>query len=1356
MNIQRATLFFCLMMLCVDVCLSQRDCTGIDCPALQNCFETVLEKGACCPKCTQRGCTCEGYQYYDCVKAGFQRGKVPEGESYFVDFGSTECSCPLGGGNISCRFIPCAEIPPNCVDVLQPADGCPQCRRIGCAYGNKKYEAGHSFKVDQCRVCHCPNEGGKLMCSPIPGCDLHSVNKPMWATTPENSSPLRDISSGHDTRQVNLGEPFSKLALRNTLPLYKQDPPSFGSEDYDYTLAEPTSSTIKKLAQRLESTIVPPAYPESSYTAIISHDDRRPELRKTQNDPNPERSNKDEVRQSIGPTSTGVRKKTSPTTTERETTENNRLQQEVGDRTMIRHSNRDKVVQEIVKDTAHTNRTNTRVRHFGQHKNGQTTHTRNGNSRPRQEKVLEHQGHLFGKEKQGSYPTAQFREEHGTDPTAQFREEHGTDPTAHFREEHGTDPTAQFREEHGTDPTAQFREEQGKNPTVQSREEQGKTPTVQFREEQGKTPTVQSREEQGKTPTVQSREEQGKKPTVQSREEQGKTPTVQSREEQGKKPTVQSREEQGKTPTVQSREEQGKKPTVQFSATSRAPIRLREDGEELQRQPQTLYNYQSQDMKEDTEVSVKELVKTCCETGQKWASANGHCNNMELPVIDRHSICWTAQQQCCLGSLRESQCLAGINTARAGNMCGEDDNSKCGIDSYKECCGCCALGLQFLKEGHRCEAHQYLDFHCQHIFLSCCEGEERRGHTVRERPALDSTPPPRKESDSLYSKEAFSIGEAQDGENAVEGPVEMEDMDECLIYEGNICHHKCINTPGSFRCECFPGYVLQEDAFTCAQEMVDEENRLKEADRVLMEATSPLPPPSQLAISLNPCEVLFTGNSLCEQQCTPVDGQPQCSCSPGFSLRHDGRSCEDINECLSAHACQFNERCMNTEGSYVCQRLITCPPGYQINNDICEDINECEQRTHNCEVGFDCVNIEGSFRCRPKPRCPVGFSQDTQGNCVDIDECGALTQPCSPGYNCINTAGSFTCNRRIICSRGYHASLDGSRCDDVNECEGNLHQCGEGQHCQNLPGSYRCECQTGYQYDSFRRMCVDVNECWRYPGRLCAQICENTPGSYECSCTSGFRLSADGKNCEDVNECLASPCSQECANLYGSYQCYCRKGYHLREDGHTCEDIDECSQTIGHLCTYKCVNVPGSYQCACPEYGYTMSPNGRSCRDIDECATGAHNCSLAETCYNIQGGYRCLSLSCPPNYNKVSNTRCERISCPNYLECQNSPLRITYYYLSLQSNIVIPAQIFRIGPSPAYSGDNVIVTITQGNEENYFSTRKLNAYTGAVYLQRQVEGPRDFQVTVEMKLWRQGSFTTFQAKIYVFITANSL
>lgn len=45
---------------------------------------------------------------------------------------------------------------------------------------------------------------------------------------------------------------------------------------------------------------------------------------------------------------------------------------------------------------------------------------------------------------------------------------------------------------------------------------------------------------------------------------------------------------------------------------------------------------------------------------------------------------------------------------------------------------------------------------------------------------------------------------------------------------------------------------------------------------------------------------------------------------------------------------------------------------------------------------------------------------------------------------------------------------------DVDECQGGLHRCGQGQLCHNLPGSYHCECQTGYQYDSFRRMCIGM------------------------------------------------------------------------------------------------------------------------------------------------------------------------------------------------------------------------------------------------------------------------------------------
>lgn len=39
------------------------------------------------------------------------------------------------------------------------------------------------------------------------------------------------------------------------------------------------------------------------------------------------------------------------------------------------------------------------------------------------------------------------------------------------------------------------------------------------------------------------------------------------------------------------------------------------------------------------------------------------------------------------------------------------------------------------------------------------------------------------------------------------------DVDEC---EGpDPCSHECINKPGSYRCDCYPGYVMEADGHHC-------------------------------------------------------------------------------------------------------------------------------------------------------------------------------------------------------------------------------------------------------------------------------------------------------------------------------------------------------------------------------------------------------------------------------------------------------------------------------------------------------------------------------------------------------------
>ncbi len=229
--ISEATLLRCAFLIFyLSVCLCQRDCTGVDCLQLDNCIEEVLESGACCASCLQKGCTCEGYQYYDCISAGFKNGKVPEGDSYFVDYGSTECSCPAGGGRISCHFISCPDMPPNCIKVSEPVDGCMQCERVGCVHDGEKYEAGHSFHIDPCQVCHCPNEGGKLMCYPVPDCDEHKVHKPMLAApTEEDTASRRNRFEGHMGQSSTPYPPNGNLPIFKLSSLDKEE-----SEDYDY------------------------------------------------------------------------------------------------------------------------------------------------------------------------------------------------------------------------------------------------------------------------------------------------------------------------------------------------------------------------------------------------------------------------------------------------------------------------------------------------------------------------------------------------------------------------------------------------------------------------------------------------------------------------------------------------------------------------------------------------------------------------------------------------------------------------------------------------------------------------------------------------------------------------------------------------------------------------------------------------------------------------------------------------------------------------------------------------------------------------------------------------------------------
>nr|XP_005547942.1 PREDICTED: fibulin-2 isoform X2 [Macaca fascicularis] len=1149
----------------------RQDCTGVECPPLENCIEEALEPGACCATCVQQGCACEGYQYYDCLQGGFVRGRVPAGQSYFVDFGSTECTCPPGGGKISCQFMLCPELPPNCIEAVVVADSCPQCGQVGCIHAGRKYAAGHTVHLPPCRACHCPDAGGELICYQLPGCHGN----------------FSDAEEGDPERHY-------------------EDPYSYDQEVAEVEAAAALGGEVQAGAVQAGAGGPPAALGGGSQP-----------LSTIQAPPWPAALPRPTAAAALGPPAPVQAKA-------RRVTEDSEEEEE--------------------------------------------------EEEEREEMAVTEQLAAGGHRGLDGLPT--------------------TAPAG---------PSLPIQEE---------RAEAGARP------EENLIPDAQA--------TSRSSGLEGMTPALGP----------------GKAALIPTQAMPGS-----PRDPVKPSPhTILS--------TPLPDAAWIPPTR------EVPRKPQVLpHSHVEEDIdpnsvhsvpRSSPEGSTKDLIETCCAAGQQWAIDNDEC--LEIPESGTEgNICRTAQRHCCVSYLKEKSCMAGVLGAKEGETCGAEDNDTCGVSLYKQCCDCCGLGLRVRAEGQLCESNPNLGYPCNHVMLSCCEGEEPLIVPEVRRPPEPAAAPRRVSEAEMAGREALSLGTEAELPNSLPG----DDQDECLLLPGELCQHLCINTVGSYHCACFPGFSLQDDGRTCRPEghppqpEAPQEPALKSEFSQVASNTIPLPLPQP-----NTCK----DNGPCKQVCSTVGGSAICSCFPGYAIMADGVSCEDINECVTdLHTCSRGEHCVNTLGSFHCYTALTCEPGYALKDGECEDVDECAMGTHTCQAGFLCQNTKGSFYCQARQRCMDGFLQDPEGNCVDINECTSLSEPCRPGFSCINTVGSYTCQRNpLICGRGYHASDDGAKCVDVNECETGVHRCGEGQVCHNLPGSYRCDCKAGFQRDAFGRGCIDVNECWASPGRLCQHTCENTLGSYRCSCASGFLLAADGKHCEDVNECEAQRCSQECANIYGSYQCYCRQGYQLAEDGHTCTDIDECAQGAGILCTFRCLNVPGSYQCACPEQGYTMTANGRSCKDLDECALGTHNCSEAETCHNIQGSFRCLRFECPPNYVRVSKTKCERTTCHDFLECQNSPARITHYQLNFQTGLLVPAHIFRIGPAPAFTGDTIALTIIKGNEEGYFGTRRLNAYTGVVYLQRAVLEPRDFALDVEMKLWRQGSVTTFLAKMHIFFTTFAL
>eukprot|EP01052_Picozoa_sp_SAG31_P001136 SAG31_NODE_37_length_31616_cov_38.688359_10_plen_1872_part_00 len=427
-------------------------------------------------------------------------------------------------------------------------------------------------------------------------------------------------------------------------------------------------------------------------------------------------------------------------------------------------------------------------------------------------------------------------------------------------------------------------------------------------------------------------------------------------------------------------------------------------------------------------------------------------------------------------------------------------------------------------------------------------------------------------------------------------------------------------------------------------------------------------------VQVNPC---LNGDHECAEQATCAHigpGMFNCSCIAGWE--GDGRSCADVDECLSS-PCQNGASCADSTSDtslavdfYNCN----CSTGWMSDNCV-QDVDECASSP--CENGGTCYDSSsatnqatllpqvGEFVCL----CAQGWSSIDGQHCNhDIDECES--SPCQNGGICTESQANATSVGEYECS-----CIDGfsdSNCaTNIDDCQSN--PCANGGTCTDAVAQFSCECAPGWE----GMLCEQsIDPCARAENPCDINgLCHHTgPGQHTCSCLIGWTNlnSTLSHTCIDVDECESAPCMHQsvceesgcvsghvCAPsiALSSFSCRCLPGY----AGDRCEiDVDEC---VSNPCMNggECVESatgnqsnPDEYSCNCLG-GFS----GNQCDvDNDECesnpCTNGGSCSDSNDEVHVVAavlaihryGYHCAcidgfsSTNCDDNVDDCSSNPC--------------------------------------------------------------------------------------------------------------------
>ncbi|RZC36342.1 EGF CA domain containing protein [Asbolus verrucosus] len=245
------------------------------------------------------------------------------------------------------------------------------------------------------------------------------------------------------------------------------------------------------------------------------------------------------------------------------------------------------------------------------------------------------------------------------------------------------------------------------------------------------------------------------------------------------------------------------------------------------------------------------------------------------------------------------------------------------------------------------------------------------------------------------------------------------DIDECAgnpCQLGAVCKNEpvCKNLPGSYDCQCPPG---------------------------------------------------FNGNPFLE--CLECNS-PDCRCQPPYKLT-DGNCV--LASCGDDGSCPNGAECITITGGV---SYCACPKGFKTALDgSCTDINECIEGQQVCGYGAECVNSIGSYECH----CPRGYSGEpynglcspAQKRCISDSECSANERCVQPG-ECVCPPPFFTDpqdNNKLCVANNHVAQCQcppGSFVGDPSDPNAG---------CKSVPCVYNIDCPPSQLCNRMTHTCYD-------------------------------------------------------------------------------------------------------------------------------------------------------------------------------------------------------------------------------------------------------------------------------------------